>query len=132
MQDNYGANIAVSMIPIVILFAIVVIYYLYKKSKRGKANKNEAESNAIIEAQAMLARIQKEKAELEAQKKALGATENSENNDINTNPDEQKAMSENETSRSYEQGQVAKKPVATPPKANASDFEPDIDKSINA
>jgi len=120
MGDS-AKSIMMSMIPIGVLFVIIIIYAIYRRSHTAKTNKSTAEANAIIEAQAMLAKMQKEQAEKDA-KKPENETEKSEEKDTEDKPDEKKPMSQNTNSKK-------EKPKADAPISDTTDLEPDIDKT---
>lgn len=127
-----GNNIIITMLPIFGLFVILAIYSVYRHSKNNKQVKNQSEANAIIEAQAMLAKMQKEKAN-EGSKK-------DEKKDINIKDDAKDPMSQNtetdkqedvdsEKEKTTEEKPTEKKPSVSAPIEDTTDLEPDIDKT---
>ena len=127
-----GNNIIITMLPIFGLFVILAIYSVYRHSKNNKQVKNQSEANAIIEAQAMLAKMQKEKAN-EGSKK-------DEKKDINIKDDDKDPMSQNAETDKQEtidsekevtakEKPTEKKPSVSAPIKDTTDLEPDIDKT---
>ena len=125
-------NIIITMLPIFGLFVILAIYSVYRHSKNNKQVKNQSEANAIIEAQAMLAKMQKEKAN-EGSKK-------DEKEGINIKDDTKDPMSQNtetdkqedvdsEKEKTTEEKPTEKKPSVSAPIEDTTDLEPDIDKT---
>ncbi len=125
-------NIIITMLPIFGLFVILAIYSIYRHGKNNKQVKNQSEANAIIEAQAMLAKMQKEKTN-EGPKK-------DEKEDINIKDDAKDPMSQNtetdkqetidsEKEETAEEKPAEKKPSVSAPIKDTTDLEPDIDKT---
>jgi|GEM_PF-2503188 biopolymer transport protein ExbB/TolQ len=124
------SDLLITMIPIVILFVILGIAMAYKHGKGAKLNKSQAESNAIIEAQAMLAKMQKEQSEKDAQKSEKEDTVDAEADEkpMSENDDSEEEKSKEED-KSAEEEKTFEKPVAEAPISDTTDLEPDIDKS---
>jgi hypothetical protein len=126
-----GTNdIFITMIPIVVLFIILGIAMAYKHSKGVKLNKSQAESNALIEAQAMLAKMQKEQAEKDAQKSKKKDTEDAEADKKPMSENESKEEDKTEAENKPTEEKTFEKPVAEAPISDTTDLEPDIDKNI--
>ena len=127
-----GTNdIFITMIPILVLFIILGIAMAYKHNKGVKLNKSQAESNALIEAQAMLAKMQKEQAEKDTQKSEKKDTEDAETDKkpMSENDDTEEEKSETDD-KATGQEKIHEKPVAEAPISDTTDLEPDIDKNI--
>ena len=85
-----------------------------EKETRTKNTGNSSEATALIEAQAMLAKMQKEQAEKDAKK--------TEKDDTEDKPEEKKPEDKPEEKK-------PEKPVAEAPISDTTDLEPDIDKT---
>ena len=120
MSGDLASSIILTMAPIFVLMIGLVVYSVVKN--RGKVKgRSKHETDALIEAQAMLAKYQKEQAEKDS-KKPENESEKSEEKDTEDKPDEKKSMSQNTNSKK-------EKPKADAPISDTTDLEPDIDKT---
>ena len=125
MSGDLGTSIILTMAPIFVAMIALVAYGAIKNSNKNKG-RSKHESDALIEAQAMLAKYQKEQAEKQAkadsEKKAEKATEKAK--------DKPKEKSEEPKATKPEENEKKDaKPNAEAPISDTTELEPDIDKA---
>lgn len=127
MSGDLGTSIILTMAPIFVLMIGLVVYGIVKNSSKNKGQSRH-ESNAIIEAQAMLAKYQKEQAEKNANKEAEKKPE--EKPEQKTEPKgEDKPKNDEKDEQKSEKPEKTTKPSAEAPISDTTELEPDIDKT---
>lgn len=119
MNDELGTSIILTMAPIFVLMIGLVIYGVMKNRSKDKGH-SKRETDAIIEAQAMLAKYQKEQAEKKPEDK-----KSEEKPEEKT---EEKSEPKEDSKKSEEK---PKKPSVEAPISDTTELEPDIDKTTN-
>lgn len=140
MSGDLGTSIILTMAPIFVAMIALVTYGAIKNSNKNKG-RSKHESNALIEAQAMLAKYQKEQAEKQAkadsEKKEEKTTEKSTEKAAEKAKDKPTEKSKEPKEKS-EELKAAKpeenekkdiKPNAEAPISDTTELEPDIDKA---
>ena len=120
MDSDLAKSIILTMAPIVVLMIGLIVYGLIRNGKQ-KSSQSKRETDAIIEAQAMLAKYQKEQ-----QNKSEEKSE-SEKKPKENKPEEE-AKSDKKEEKSEKKPQ---KPSVEAPVKDTTELEPDIDKSTN-
>ena len=129
MSGDLGTSIILTMAPIFVAMIALVAYGAIKNSNKNKG-RSKHESDALIEAQAMLAKYQKEQAEKQAkadsEKKAEKTTEKAAEK-AKEKPEEKSKESKAEKPKENEKKDA--KPNAEAPISDTTELEPDIDKA---
>ena len=123
MSDELGTSIILTMAPIFILMVGLVIYGVIKNRGKDKG-RSKRETDAIIEAQAMLAKYQKEQAEKKPEDKK-SEEKPEEKTEEKSEPKEDSKKSEEKSE------EKPKKPSVEAPISDTTELEPDIDKTTN-
>jgi len=117
MTTDAANGIFLSIAPVFLLLIGVIIYAAITRSKRNNEKHSTREKDALIQAQAMLAKYQKEN-ENKAEKSEDSKEEKTEK------PKEESDKSDKKTEKKP-------KKLENAPIKNTSDFEPDIDTKID-
>lgn len=129
MSGDLGTSIILTMAPIFVAMIALVTYGAIKNSNKNKG-RSKHESDALIEAQAMLAKYQKEQAEKQAkadsEKKEEKTTEKA-TEKAKEKPEEK--SKEPKASKPKEDEKKDSKPNAEAPISDTTELEPDIDKA---
>lgn len=129
MSGDLGTSIILTMAPIFVAMIALVTYGAIKNSNKNKG-RSKHESDALIEAQAMLAKYQKEQAEKQAkadsEKKAEKTTEKA-TEKAKEKPEEK--SKEPKATKPKEDDKKDIKPNAEAPISDTTELEPDIDKA---
>ena len=137
MSGDLGTSIILTMAPIFVLMIGLVVYGVVKNSNKNKGQSRH-ESDAIIEAQAMLAKYQKEQAEKQAQTE--GKKEEDKPEEKESKPEEKPEEKSEEKSEDKPEEKIevdekndepkkTVKPSAEAPIGDTTELEPDIDKT---
>ena len=133
MSGDLGTSIILTMAPIFVAMIALVAYGAIKNSNKSKG-RSKHESDALIEAQAMLAKYQKEQAEKQA--KADSEKKEEKTTDKATEKAAEKAKEkpeekskEQKASKPEENEKKDAKPNAEAPISDTTELEPDIDKA---
>ena len=133
MSGDLGTSIILTMAPIFVAMIALVAYGAIKNSNKNKG-RSKHESDALIEAQAMLAKYQKEQAEKQAkadsEKKEEKTTEKAAEKSTEKakeKPEEKSKGSKAEKPKENEKKDA--KPNAEAPISDTTELEPDIDKA---
>lgn len=129
MSGDLGTSIILTMAPIFVAMIALVAYGAIKNSNKNKG-RSKHESDALIEAQAMLAKYQKEQAEKQAkadsEKKEEKTTEKA-TEKAKEKPEEK--SKEPKAAKPKEDDKKDSKPNAEAPISDTTELEPDIDKA---
>lgn len=129
MSGDLGTSIILTMAPIFVAMIALVAYGAIKNSNKNKG-RSKHESDALIEAQAMLAKYQKEQAEKQAkadsEKKEEKTTEKA-TEKAKEKPEEK--SKEPKATKPKEDDKKDIKPNAEAPISDTTELEPDIDKA---
>lgn len=129
MSGDLGTSIILTMAPIFVAMIALVTYGAIKNSNKNKG-RSKHESDALIEAQAMLAKYQKEQAEKQAkadsEKKEEKTTEKA-TEKAKEKPEEK--SKEPKATKPKEDDKKDIKPNAEAPISDTTELEPDIDKA---
>ncbi len=121
MSGDLTTSIILTMAPIFVLMIGLVVYSVVKNKGKVKGQ-SKHETDALIEAQAMLAKYQKEQAEKEG-----GKTKTEENPKDKAKSEEKPEKSEDKKETKIEE--KVQKPTADAPISDTTELEPDIDKT---
>lgn len=129
MSGDLGTSIILTMAPIFVAMIALVTYGAIKNSNKNKG-RSKHESDALIEAQAMLAKYQKEQAE----KQAKADSEKKEEKTIEKATEKAKEKPEEKSkepkaTKPKEDDKKDIKPNAEAPISDTTELEPDIDKA---
>lgn len=129
MSGDLGTSIILTMAPIFVAMIALVTYGAIKNSNKNKG-RSKHESDALIEAQAMLAKYQKEQAE----KKAKADSEKKEEKTADKTTEKAKEKPEEKSkepkaAKPKEDDKKDIKPNAEAPISDTTELEPDIDKA---
>lgn len=132
MSGDLGTSIILTMAPIFVAMIALVAYGAIKNSNKNKS-RSKHESDALIEAQAMLAKYQKEQAEKQAkadsEKKEEKTTEKAKVKPEETSKEPKEEFKEPKASKPKEDDKKDIKPNAEAPISDTTELEPDIDKA---
>ena len=129
MSGDLGTSIILTMAPIFVAMITLVAYGAIKNSNKNKG-RSKHESDALIEAQAMLAKYQKEQAEKQAKadsEKKEEKTADKTTEKAKEKPEEKSA--EPKAAKPKEDDKKDIKPNAEAPISDTTELEPDIDKA---
>lgn len=129
MSGDLGTSIILTMAPIFVAMIALVTYGAIKNSNKNKG-RSKHESDALIEAQAMLAKYQKEQAEKQAKadsEKKEEKTADKTTEKAKEKPEEK--SKEPKASKPKEDDKKDIKPNAEAPISDTTELEPDIDKA---
>lgn len=124
MSGDLGTSIILTMAPIFVAMIALVTYGAIKNSNKNK-DRSKHESDALIEAQAMLAKYQKEQAE----KQAKADSEKKEKATEKAKEKPEEKSKEPKASKPKEDDKKDIKPNAEAPISDTTELEPDIDKA---
>lgn len=124
MSGDLGTSIILTMAPIFVAMIALVAYGAIKNSNKNKG-RSKHESDALIEAQAMLAKYQKEQAE----KQAKADSEKKEKATEKAKEKPEEKSKEPKASKPKEDDKKDIKPNAEAPISDTTELEPDIDKA---
>lgn len=124
MSGDLGTSIILTMAPIFVAMIALVAYGAIKNSNKNKG-RSKHESDALIEAQAMLAKYQKE--QVEKQAKADSEKKEKATEKAKEKPEEK--SKEPKTAKPKEDDKKDIKPNAEAPISDTTELEPDIDKA---
>ena len=124
MSGDLGTSIILTMAPIFVAMIALVAYGAIKNSNKNKG-RSKHESDALIEAQAMLAKYQKELAE----KQAKADSEKKEKATEKAKEKPEEKSKEPKASKPKEDDKKDIKPNAETPISDTTELEPDIDKA---
>lgn len=124
MSGDLGTSIILTMAPIFVAMIALVAYGAIKNSNKNKG-RSKHESDALIEAQAMLAKYQKEQAE----KQAKADSEKKEKATEKAKEKPEEKSKEPKTAKPKEDDKKDIKPNAEAPISDTTELEPDIDKA---
>lgn len=132
MSGDLASSIILTMAPIFVLMIGLVVYSVVKN--RGKVKgRSKHETDALIEAQAMLAKYQKEQAEKEAgskkDEKPEPKPEKSEDKKPEEKTKEDSEEKDKDASKKNKSEEKVTKPTADAPISDTTELEPDIDKT---
>ena len=125
MSGDLGTSIILTMAPIFVAMIALVTYGAIKNSNKNKG-RSKHESDALIEAQAMLAKYQKEQAEKQAK------TDSEKKEEKTADKTTEKAKEKPEEKSKEPKASKPKednKPNAEAPISDTTELEPDIDKT---
>lgn len=128
MSGDLGTSIILTMAPIFVAMIALVTYGAIKNSNKNKG-RSKHESDALIEAQAMLAKYQKEQAEKKAKadsEKKEEKTADKTTEKVKEKPEEK--SKEPKAAKPKEDDKKDIKPNAEAPISDTTELEPDIDK----
>ena len=129
MSGDLGTSIILTMAPIFVAMIALVTYGAIKNSNKNKG-RSKHESDALIEAQAMLAKYQKEQAEKQAKadsEKKEEKTADKTTEKAKEKPEEK--SKEPKAAKPKEDDKKDIKPTAEAPISDTTELEPDIDKA---
>ena len=129
MSGDLGTSIILTMAPIFVAMIALVTYGAIKNSNKNK-DRSKHESDALIEAQAMLAKYQKEQAEKQAKadsEKKEEKTADKTTEKAKEKPEEK--SKEPKAAKPKEDDKQDIKPNAEAPISDTTELEPDIDKA---
>lgn len=129
MSGDLGTSIILTMAPIFVAMIALVAYGAIKNSNKNKG-RSKHESDALIEAQAMLAKYQKEQAEKQAKadsEKKVEKTAEKATEKVKEKPEEK--SKEPKAAKPKEDDKKDTKPNAEAPISDTTELEPDIDKA---
>ena len=124
MSGDLGTSIILTMAPIFVAMIALVTYGAVKNSNKNKG-RSKHESDALIEAQAMLAKYQKEQAE----KQAKADSEKKEKATEKAKEKPEEKSKEPKAAKPKEDDKKDIKPNAEAPISDTTELEPDIDKA---
>lgn len=124
MSGDLGTSIILTMAPIFVAMIALVAYGAIKNSNKNKG-RSKHESDALIEAQAMLAKYQKEQAE----KQAKADSEKKEKATEKAKEKPEEKSKEPKAAKPKEDDKKDIKPNAEAPISDTTELEPDIDKA---
>lgn len=119
MDENLTSSIIVTMAPIFVIMIGLVVYSI-AKNRNKVSGRSKHETDALIEAQAMLAKYQKEQAEKASLKEEKTKAKK---------PEEKPERKEEPKSKGSKQAGKTAKPKADVPISDTTELEPDIDKT---
>lgn len=129
MSGDLGTSIILTMAPIFVAMIALVAYGAIKNSNKNKG-RSKHESDALIEAQAMLAKYQKEQAEKQAKADSEKKEEKTTEKATEKAKEKPKEKSkESKAAKSEETEKKDAKPNAEAPISDTTELEPDIDKA---
>ena len=129
MSGDLGTSIILTMAPIFVAMIALVAYGAIKNSNKNKG-RSKHESDALIEAQAMLAKYQKEQAEKQAKADSEKKEEKTTEKATEKAKDKPKEKSEEpKATKPEENDKKDIKPNAEAPISDTTELEPDIDKA---
>lgn len=136
MSGDLGTSIILTMAPIFVAMIALVTYGAIKNSNKNKGRRKH-ESDALIEAQAMLAKYQKEQAEKQAkadsekkeEKTTEKSTEKAEEKPEEKSKEPKEKSEESKATKPEENEKKDTKPNAEAPISDTTELEPDIDKA---
>ena len=126
MDENLTSSIIVTMAPVFVIMIGLVVYSI-AKNRNKVSGRSKHETDALIEAQAMLAKYQKEQAEKDSKKEET--TENKTEKTEDKKSEEKPEIEEEQKSKDSKQEEKTAKPKADAPISDTTELEPDIDKT---
>lgn len=127
-MSDLGSSILVTMAPIFVLMIGMLVYGFMKNRGKDRNTKSKRETDALIEAQAMLAKYQKEQAEKEAKPKEEQKKTEDQKKEESEISSEAKNNGTEHPKTETDTERKAEKPSVEAPIQDTSELEPDIDK----
>ena len=129
MSGDLGTSIILTMAPIFVAMIALVTYGAIKNSNKNKG-RSKHESDALIEAQAMLAKYQKEQAEKQAKADSEKKEEKTTAKTTEKAKEKpQEKSKEPKATKPKEDDKKDIKPNTEAPISDTTELEPDIDKA---